>query len=135
LRALSSAEKGDKAVFEDLEHLPTRLLPAGSQLVFVGPIFESDVKTMLDLRLRYEVLCIAPNSILFESKLLPQTPEMALAIRVEHLRRQALLTQMRRAGIRVLDWDVTQSLAAAVGGELGRSAWRAAVIRRGGGVL
>nr|BAL59710.1 hypothetical protein HGMM_OP4C346 [Candidatus Acetothermum autotrophicum] len=131
LRAIASAEKGDKAVFEDLENLPTRLLPAGSQLVFVGPILESDVKTIVDLRLRYEVLCIAPNPVLFESAYLVPTPEVELALRLEYLRRQALLAQLRRAGIRVVDWDVSRPLASIVRGELGQMAWRAALIRRG----
>lgn len=131
LRAIASAEKGDKAVFEDLENLPTRLLPAGSQLVFVGPILESDVKTIVDLRLRYEVLCIAPNPVLFESAYLVPTPEVELALRLEYLRRQALLAQLRRAGIRVVDWDVSRPLASIVRRELGQMAWRAALIRRG----
>ncbi len=131
LRAIASAEKGDKAAFEDLENLPTRLLPAGSQLIFVGPILESDLKTIVDLRLRYEILCIAPNPILFESAFLSPTPEVHLAVRLEHLRRQAVLAQMRRVGIRVVDWDVTKPLAAVVAGELGRAAARAALIRQG----
>ncbi len=131
LRAIVSAEKGDKAVFEDLENIPTRLLPAGSQLVFVGPILESDIKTIVDLRLRYEVLCIAPNPILFEGAFLERTPEVELALRLEYLKRQALLAQLRRVGIRVVDWDVNKPLAAVVRGELGRAAWRAALIRRG----
>ena len=131
MRAIASAEKGDKAVFEDLENLPTRLLPAGSQLVFVGPILDSDVKTIIDLRLRYEVLCIVPNPILFESASLARTPEVELALRLEHLRRQGFLTQLRRAGIRIVDWDVTKPLASVVRGELGRTAWRAALVRRG----
>ncbi|MCL6641797.1 MAG: DUF58 domain-containing protein [Candidatus Bipolaricaulota bacterium] len=131
LRAIVSAEKGDKAVFEDLENIPTRLLPAGSQLVFVGPILESDVKTIVDLKLRYEVLCIAPNPILFESAFLERTPEVELALRLEYLKRHALLAHLRRVGIRVVDWDVNKPLAAVVRGELGRSAWRAALIRRG----
>ncbi|MFN4218707.1 MAG: DUF58 domain-containing protein [Candidatus Bipolaricaulia bacterium] len=131
LRAIASAEKGDKAVFKDLENLPTRLLPAGSQLIFIGPILESDVKTIVDLRRRYEVLCIAPNPILFESAFLARTPEVELALRLEHLRRQAMLAQMRRLGIRLVDWDVTKPLAAVVSGELGRAAARAALIRQG----
>lgn len=130
LRAIASAEKGDKAVFEDLENLPTRLLPAGSQLVFVGPIIESDVKTIVDLRFRYEILCIAPNPIIFESAFLSPTPEVSVALRIEHLRRQAVLARMRRAGIRVVDWDVTKPLAAVVEGELGQVAARAALIRQ-----
>jgi uncharacterized protein (DUF58 family) len=131
LRALAAAEKGDKAVFEDLERLPTKLLPAGSQLVFVGPLLESDAKTIVDLRRRYEVLCIAPNPLLFESRSLPKTPETELALRMEHLRRRALLAQMRRVGIRVLDWDVTQPLATVVQSELGHTAWHAALHHRG----
>lgn len=131
LRAIASAEKGDRAIFEDLENLPTRLLPAGSQLVFVGPILESDVKTIVGLRLRYEVLCIAPNPVLFESALLTRTPETELALRLEHLRRQALLVQLRRAGVRVVDWDVTEPFAGGIQGELGRVAARAMVVRRG----
>lgn len=131
LRAIASAEKGDKAVFEDLENLPTRLLPAGSQLIFVGPIVESDVKTIVDLRLRYEVLCIAPNPLAFEGALLSQTPAVEVALRLEHLRRQVVLAQMRRVGIRVVDWDVTKPLATVISGELGRAAARAALIRQG----
>ena len=130
LRTIAAAETGDKAVFEDLENLPTRLLPPGSQLVCVGPILESDVKTIVGLRVRYEVLCIAPNPILWESAALARTPEVELALRLEHLRRRAVLARLRRVGIRVVDWDVTKPLAGVIEGELGRAAWRAALIRR-----
>ncbi|MCI2430023.1 DUF58 domain-containing protein, partial [Candidatus Acetothermia bacterium] len=134
LRTLAAAEKGDKAVFEDLERLPTRLLPAGSQLIFVSPLCESDIKTLLDLRWRYEILVISPDPITFEGRALlapstsPPAPplkregspfplgkglglgpgegrdESQLAIRIVRLQRMALLTQLRRAGVRVLDW-------------------------------
>ncbi len=129
LRALASAEKGDKAVFEDLERLPTRLLPAGSQLIFVSPLRESDMKTLLDLRLRYEILVVSPDPLAFESRALLQTPEVQLAARIARLQRTALLTHLRRAGVRLLDWDVARPLAPLVAQELGRMALRAAVMR------
>jgi uncharacterized protein (DUF58 family) len=170
LRTLAAAEKGDKAVFEDLERLPTRLLPAGSQLIFVSPLCESDIKTLLDLRRRYEILVISPDPITFEGRALlapstsPPAPpdphpvplpnrervqgegfpfplgkglglgpgegrdESQLAIRIVRLQRMALLTQLRRAGVRVLDWDVARPLAPLVEEQLGRWAQRAAIM-------
>ncbi|MCI2432642.1 hypothetical protein LM602_08910, partial [Candidatus Acetothermia bacterium] len=158
LRTLAAAEKGDKAVFEDLERLPTRLLPAGSQLIFVSPLCESDIKTLLDLRWRYEILVISPDPITFEGRALlapstsPPAPplkregspfplgkglglgpgegrdESQLAIRIVRLQRMALLTQLRRAGVRVLDWDVARPLAPLVEEQLGRWAQRAAIM-------
>ncbi|MCS6937347.1 MAG: DUF58 domain-containing protein [Candidatus Bipolaricaulota bacterium] len=132
LRAIASAEKGDKAVFEDLENLPTRLLPAGSQLIFVSPLCESDIKTLLDLRLRYEVLVISPDPVSFEGRALLSEKvqdEVQLAMRIARLRRTALLTQLRRAGVRVLDWDVARPLAPLVDKQLGRLSQRAGVVR------
>lgn len=147
LRTLAAAEKGDKAVFEDLERLPTRLLPAGSQLIFVSPLCESDIKTLLDLRLRYEILVISPDPIAFEvGAIASQHPhffasrervqsEIQFAMRIARLQRLALLTQLRRAGVRVVDWDVARPLAPLIAEQLGRWAQRATVVRRYTGIL
>src|SRR6266542_310231 len=72
LHALANAKTGDSQVFSDLEHIPTRLFPPESQIVFVSPLTTEDLKPLVQLRAQgYDVLVVSPNPVKFELSYLP----------------------------------------------------------------
>jgi len=108
LAALAQAELGEHAVFEELEHLPTRLFPSESQIVLVSPLLPRDVHMLRYLRaLGYHVLVISPDPIAFEKPFLSQDEYTALAERIARMERGATLSKLRRAQVNVVEWDVT----------------------------
>jgi uncharacterized protein (DUF58 family) len=107
LRALACAELGSGQVFEKLEHLPTRLFPARSQLVLISPLLQQDAEELVKLRAYgYRLLVVTPDPITFEQQGLIHTKEAVLATRIARLERTLLLDKLRRATIRVMDWQV-----------------------------
>ena len=109
LRALARAEPGGGHIFEKLEHLPTRLFPARSQLVLISPLLPGDEELLIRLRARgYRLLVVSPNPIAFETQGLaePATKVVELATRLARLERELLLAKLRQADIRVVDWTV-----------------------------
>jgi uncharacterized protein (DUF58 family) len=107
LRRLAQARLGTGHVFEKLEHLPTRLFPARSQLVLVSPLLQDDPDELRKLRARgYRLLVISPDPIAFEGKEVTETKDSDLAIRLAQVERQLILRQLGQAGIRVMDWQV-----------------------------
>ncbi len=121
MQSLSRAAIGDSAVFADLARIPARLFSANSQLVLISPLQESDYDTLLRLRARgYQVMVISPDPVSYESRALPDTPETRLAARILGLERRMLLLRLRRAGVQVLDWDVTLPLDRLIKTRLGR---------------
>jgi uncharacterized protein (DUF58 family) len=123
LHALANAKIGASQVFSDLEHIPTRLFPPESQLVFVSPLTEDDLKPLVKLRSQgYHVLVVSPNPVKFELSYLPSSiPSIDLAGRVIHMERLLLLQRLQRANIHVLDWDVSEPFDLLVKRRLGRS--------------
>jgi uncharacterized protein (DUF58 family) len=108
LHALANAKTGDSQVFSDLEHIPTRLFPPESQIIFVSPLVEDDLKPLIQLRAQgYDVLVVSPNPVKFELSYLGNSnPNVELAGRVLHMERVILLQRLQRANIQVLDWDI-----------------------------
>ncbi|MEM7342958.1 MAG: DUF58 domain-containing protein [Chloroflexota bacterium] len=107
LQALAKTQIGSGEVFATLEHLPTRLFPARSQLVFISPLLSHDMDRLIMLRARgYKLLVISPNPIRFEQQQIGQTKDILLAARVAHLERALLLNKLRQADIQVIDWPV-----------------------------
>jgi uncharacterized protein (DUF58 family) len=131
LQSLARASLGDRAIFENLEYIPTRLFPAGSQLVLVSPLVEEDVEILLQLRGLYHVIAISPSPIAFELAQAARPESLALAARIETLRRAILLEQLRQAGIRVVDWDVRTDLPLPVEQALGHHTLRHGQTLRG----
>ncbi|MEO8354827.1 MAG: DUF58 domain-containing protein [Chloroflexota bacterium] len=126
LHALANAKTGESQVFSDLEHMPTRLFPPESQVVFVSPLVDDDLKPLVQLRAQgYGVLVISPNPVKFELSYLPKSnPIVGIAGRVIQMERLLLLQKLQRANIHVLDWDVTEPFDLLVKRRLGRSpAW------------
>lgn len=132
LHALANAKTGESQVFADLEHIPTRLFPPESQIVFVSPLCEDDLKPLIQLRAQgYDVLVVSPDPVKFELSYLAQSDaSLELAGRVVRLERLMLLQKMQRANIHVLDWDVKEPFDLLVKRRLGRSpVWLRAIGR------
>jgi len=131
LHTLAHAQPGGSEVFSDLEHLPTRLFPSESQIVLVSPLTEDDLTPLVQMRAQgYQVLVVSPNSVNFELSYLPKDQYAELAGRVVRMERTLLLHKVQRAGIQVLDWDVTEPFDLVVKRKLSRPpAWLRAVGR------
>jgi uncharacterized protein (DUF58 family) len=126
LHALANAKTGDSQVFSDLEHIPTRLFPPESQIVFISPLTDEDLKPLIQLRAQgYDVLVVSPNPVKYELSYLPPAhSDVALAGRVLHMERLILLQKLQRANVHVIDWDVNEPFDLMVKRRLGRSpAW------------
>ena len=122
LHALANARTGESQVFSDLEHIPSRLFPPKSQIMLVSPLLEDDLKPLIHLRAQgYEVMVVSPNPVRFELSYLPANETIQLAGRVVHMERILLLQRMGRAGIHVLDWDVSEPFDLFVKRRLSRS--------------
>jgi uncharacterized protein (DUF58 family) len=125
LQTLARVEPGESLVFADLGHIPTRLFPAHSQIVFVSPLVPGDYDVLLQLRARgYQVMVISPDPVAFELAYLSQRPEVTLAGRILRMEREMLLHKLRHAGVQVLDWDVAKPFDQVGPAALGRPlAW------------
>lgn len=123
LHALANAKTGESQVFSDMEHVPTRLFPPESQIVFVSPLLEDDLRPLIQLRAQgYDVLVVSPNPVKFElSYLPPSNTQVQLAGRVLHMERLMLLQRLQRANIHVIDWDVEEPFDIVVKRRLGRT--------------
>jgi uncharacterized protein (DUF58 family) len=114
--ALARAREGDSQVFAELDHLPTRLLPSGSQLVFVSPLTPDDAPYLGRLRARgYDLFVVSPDPLGYESwqlHLEDRQPDRAVAIarRLALAERTLLVRDLEQAGVLVLDWDVRMPL-------------------------
>ncbi len=109
LHALAGARTGNSDIFASLAHLPARLFPLNSQIVVVSPLASDDLGTLVHLRARgYQVMVVSPNPVNYELAHLAPRQEVKQAARILTLERALVIQQLRRAGIQVLDWDVTQ---------------------------
>jgi uncharacterized protein (DUF58 family) len=121
LHALANAKTGESQVFSDFEHIPTKLFPPESQIIFVSPLTEEDLKPLIHFRAQgYDVLVISPNPVKFELSYLSASANVELAGRVVHMERLLLLQRLQRANIHVLDWDVKEPFDLLVKRRLGR---------------
>ncbi len=112
LRELAKAELGESEIFGELDHLPTRLLPAGSLLLFVSPLIPGDEETLGKLVARgYRVAVILPDLSSLELREFQDTPEAEMARKILALERWTLLRRLRRGRVFVVVWDVRRPLA------------------------
>jgi uncharacterized protein (DUF58 family) len=149
LRTLALAEMGDSQIFADLDDIPTQLFPAHSQVVLVSPLLHGDsplltestddVEVLIRLRARgYQVMIISPDPVAFEVSLIHTDPtfgcqkaslaDIELAARIAQIERNLMLQRLQRAGIQVINWDVSKPFEQTVHSHLGRPlAWMRAV--------
>jgi uncharacterized protein (DUF58 family) len=110
---LSRATTGQHFVFEDLKNIPTRFFAPATQIVFVGPCHIEDAPVLIQLRARgYALLAICPNPIAFELAGFAQIedPAALLGVRMAQAERTYMLQNLKRFGVQVVDWDVSQPL-------------------------
>ncbi|MCS7062284.1 MAG: hypothetical protein RMN25_14155, partial [Anaerolineae bacterium] len=117
LHALGRAATGHNEALHNLDRLPTRIFPAQSQIVFIGPLNRDDTALLTRMRARgYAVLVVSPDPIRFEagrmaaSQLEIDPAVQNMAVRMLEVERRLVLRRLRQAGVHVLDWDVTQPL-------------------------
>jgi uncharacterized protein (DUF58 family) len=111
LKTLARAHTGMNYAMESLESLPTRLFPARSQLVVVGPVLPEDLAALLRMRSQgYAMLVVSPDPIEFEVRGYAPAPDLDAPLRLARVERAVVLRRMRRAGIRVVDWQTDQPL-------------------------
>jgi hypothetical protein len=93
------------------------LFPVESQIILVSPLLEDDLMPLVRLRAHgYQVLAVCPDPVKFELSYLKTSRDVELAARVVQLERKLLLQKVQRAGVQVLDWDVSEPF------DLGREA-------------
>jgi uncharacterized protein (DUF58 family) len=111
-RALGRTAAGHNYALESLQHLPTRFFPAGSQIIFIGPLTgKDDVAVLTRLRAKgYGVLVLSPDPLEFETRGLPASPSLLLARRMGEVERRLALSRLRQVGVQVVDWRTTQPL-------------------------
>jgi len=120
LQALARAVPGESQAFSGI-YIPSRLFPAKSQLVFVSPILDDDVESLVRLRATgYGLIVVSPNAVRFEAAALPPSETVRQAARILSLRRQITLQRLRHAGVQVVDWDVSQPFEQVVESALSR---------------
>ena len=106
-RALARARPGDSLVFDQLEHLPTRVFPLNSQLMLISPLHPEDITVLVYLRSQgYSVLAISPDPVQFEAQDLKTDLAGERGLRFAHIERSLLLSMLRQAGVHVLSWNV-----------------------------
>jgi uncharacterized protein (DUF58 family) len=121
LRSLARAEPGESQIFDSLEFLPTRLFPAGSQIVMVSPVSRDDLPVLLRLRARgYQLLVIRPDPIAFEMQGTVSDPSVELAARILRAERGLVRRRLRQAGVQVVEWPVDRMLDQTIHASLGQ---------------
>ena len=60
-------------------------------------------------------MVISPDPVKFERGLLQPSPQVDLAARVVRMERNLLIRRLERAGIQVIEWDVSIPLDQAIG--------------------
>jgi uncharacterized protein (DUF58 family) len=129
-RLMQALARATTVASMSLDHVPTRLFPARSQLVLISSLHRDDLPVLIQLRARgYQLLVVSPDPITFEAQALASQPGVALAARIARVERALLFSKLRQAGIDVIDWQVDRSLDAAVSSALGRQPPRWRLVR------
>ena len=111
MRSLAQVQVGSNYALESLNYLPTRLFPAGSQLVIISPLGHRDYQAFVRIRQEgYPILLVSPNPVEFEKKAFQPGVEAQQALRLARIERNIQLQKLTRLGVRVIDWKVDQPL-------------------------
>jgi uncharacterized protein (DUF58 family) len=131
LQSLAGAVPGASTVFEGLEHLSSRMFPPQSQIVLVSSLVYDDLNILIQMRARgYQVMVVSPDAVKFELGLLPASKDVQLAARIIRIERDLLIKRLERAGVRVVEWDVSRPFDQALGAALKRAHSHAIAYRR-----
>lgn len=121
MQSLAGANIGESTVFAGLQQLSARMFPAESQIVLISSLVNDDLNVLIQLRARgYQVMVVSPDAIIFERALLPASEQVDLAARIVRLERDLLIRRLKRAGVQVVEWDLSTPFDRAVGPALMR---------------
>jgi uncharacterized protein (DUF58 family) len=116
MHSLAHAQVGTSSVFAGLQHLSPRMFPPESQIVLVSSLVDDDLEVLIGLRGRgYQVMVISPDPLNYELEILGSSQQADLAARVLRMERDLLMRRLKRAGILVMEWDVSTPLDQALG--------------------
>jgi uncharacterized protein (DUF58 family) len=111
LQTLSRAQTGFSYALEKLDYIPTRFFPPRSQIILISPLTNDDVPVLGFLSAQgYSVLVISPNPIVFEAGAQPNTSSQEIARACAETERLYMFNALRRFGVQVVDWNITQPL-------------------------
>lgn len=113
LNQLAQIKPGMNYALESLKSLPTRLFPASSQLILITPLVKEDREALLGLCAQgYSLLVLSPQfdpaGLRFDPEILPE------AHRLKQIEYRLLIRDLKRAGIRVAEWQVDRPLENAI---------------------
>lgn len=132
MQDLALAEIGESQNFKSL-FVPRRLFPTNSQIIVISPLATEDLSLLAKLRISgYPLMVISPDPVSFDARGLGDRPSVKLAARIAHLEREVLLRNLRRAGIQVVNWDVSLPFQQAARASLSRPQSFLHAIQRGG---
>jgi uncharacterized protein (DUF58 family) len=111
LRALARGKTGVNFALENLSFLPVRLFPPRSQLVMISPLLDNDLSAFIRLRSQgYELMVISPDPVDYEFQSLPETRETLIAKRLASLERSVHIRGLKKIGVLVVEWRVSEPL-------------------------
>lgn len=111
LQTLARAQTGFSYALEKLDYIPTRFFPPRSQIILISPLTNDDVPVLGFLSAQgYSVLVISPNPIVFEAGAQPNTSSEEIARACAETERLYMFNALRRSGVQVVDWDISQPL-------------------------
>lgn len=111
LDQLAGCALGENITLESLKHLPVKLFPSRSVIVFISTLLSGDFSTIARLQAEgYQLLVISPDPAQIISENQPHSSLDALAMRTVCLERTLLLRRFQQIGIQVIDWNINQPL-------------------------
>lgn len=111
LDELAGCTTGDKVTLGILKHLPVRLFPSRSVIVFVSPLDPGDYQTIKRLHIEgYQLLIISPNPVQKCSRDIIDNTDEAFALRATIIERKLMFRRISRLGVHIVDWDISQPL-------------------------
>jgi uncharacterized protein (DUF58 family) len=126
--ALARASVVFTYVAKDLAMVPPRVLPPQALVIAVSPLLDRRfARAALDLAARgFDLVTLVVSPVEVTRATLPPSPTADLACRLWSLERRAALDDLRRQGLRVVEWRPPEPLELALAG-LGRRRPRLAI--------
>ncbi len=126
LTRIARSVTGMSHVFTELDNVPPRLFPQGSQVVIISPLTEGDARSIRSILSHgHAILIVSPDPTPYELADATDESERASNLLIK-LERRVRLQQLRHAGAAVIDWNTGRPLEEAVGKSLGmvNAIWR-----------
>jgi uncharacterized protein (DUF58 family) len=111
LDQLAGCTLGKNITLGSLKHLPVKLFPSHSVIVFISTLVLGDYSTIARLQAEgYQLLVLSPDPAQRISGDQTHGTMDALAMRAVCLERALLLRRLQRIGIQVIDWNIDRPL-------------------------